>query len=66
LQSDIEAAHQKASVGSLFQLIGIATVEHVDEPTGLGETVGFREHVELDAGDLQIHAPADRLHLDPR
>jgi len=31
----------------------------------LGESVGLREQVELDTGDLQIHAPADRVHLDP-
>ncbi len=64
LQSDIEAAHEKAFVGSLFQLIGVAPVENVDEPSGLGEAVGLREHVELDAGDLQIDAPRNRIHLD--
>ena len=64
LQADIEPAHQIALVDSLFQLIGVATVENVDEAAGLGESVGLREHVELDAGDLQIHAPGDRVDLD--
>ena len=27
---------------------------------GLGESVGFREHVELDTRYLEIHAPGDR------
>ena len=66
LQADIEPAHQIALVDSLFQLIGVATVENIDEPAGLGETVGFREHIELDTRYLQIHAPGDRVHLDPR
>src|SRR5439155_22074982 len=30
LYSDIEAAHQKAFVGSLFKLIGVAPIEDVD------------------------------------
>src|SRR5436190_17073500 len=52
LQSDIEAAHEIAFIHALFQLIGVAGVENVDESAGLGESVGLREHVELDAGDL--------------
>jgi len=64
LQSNVEAAHQKAFVGSLFQLIGVAGVEDIDEPRRLGETVRLREHVKLDTGDLQIHPPTDRVHLD--
>jgi hypothetical protein len=52
LQSDIEPAHQKAFVGSLFQLIGVSAIEDVDEPRGLRQPIGLREQVELDSGDL--------------
>src|SRR5262249_38329775 len=63
LQSDIEPAQDKAVVGSLFELTGVATVEDVDEPTGLGETIRLREHGELDPADLQIDAADNRtLH----
>src|SRR5215471_19894845 len=65
LQSDIEAAHKIPFVRSLFQLIGIATVENVDEPSRLGKSVGLCKQVELDTGNLQIDAPRDRIHLDP-
>src|SRR5262245_32616764 len=64
LQSDVEPAHEKAFVGSLLELIGVAAIEDVDEPSGLGEAVGPRKQVELDSGDLQIDAPGYRIHLD--
>src|SRR5690348_14312982 len=65
LQSDIEPAHQKSFVGSLFELIGVSGVENVDEAADLGETVGLREYVELDARYLEIDAPRDRVRLNP-
>src|SRR5258708_26660880 len=53
LQADIEPAHEKAFVGSLFELIGVATVENVDEAAGLGESVALRAYLEPDAGELE-------------
>src|SRR5262245_51582151 len=41
LQSDVEPAHQKTLVGSLFQLIGVTAIEDIDKPRRLGEAVGL-------------------------
>ena len=64
LQLDIEAAQTNAFVGPFFQLVGITHLEKIDEARCFGEAVGFRQDVKLDPPDLQIHAPANRFHLD--